>query len=763
MGASRRIHHHYHESIVKLSVMGMSSMTTSRRTRLASSCLEHQRHQPLVVAHINATVRLCSSSSSSSSSSNKGDDKKNNSVITKTKTDNEVSVSASTKVITTLQSIAAGTIDVIRNPARTWHEIKEVAHHYWVGSKLLWSEMKMTYQILKRLFEGHGMTRRERKQLVRTSMDMFRLIPFSIFVIVPFMEFLLPFALRLFPNMLPSTFQDSLKKEENMKKDLQMRLAIAGFMQETLQEMAELKNREAHAQSSDTSGAAEVIEFIEKAKLGEPLPNESVIRIARLFKDELTLANISRPQLVTMCRYMNLQPYGADAILRFQLRTKLRSLKEDDRRILWEGINTLTTEELREACQERGMRSIGLTSFGYKRQLQEWLDLSIQKNIPISLLIMSRAFSLSSMAAKPEEILKSSMSSLDADTINEVVLAVALPAEEKTLDIKTRKLESIQFQKEMIEDEREDKEEVEKSRKVKDSKDKEESLQLPSSSSSSSSSSSRAVPSKEIKIETTTREDKGTKAAGDERRPVKVSEVATEADKVDDDPLKLTVAEVQALGDFTRGSSVEREKAELAILEASVKAVIDEEEHSREKAAKIEVAKADTNEAATSAATHTVSVTEATKSDKDKPDKDTVAKKEDSSKEDKSIDRMKNALSNMLDKLKLKIDTTEKELGNKLHLLDKDNDGELSIDEIKSVISKHLKRNLTDAETDDIVKILDTDMDGKITVLELLQYIESRRVKIEVEVLEERLSSSNSNSNNNNNSSSSSSSGGGKL
>ena len=46
--------------------------------------------------------------------------------------------------------------------------------------------------------------------------------------------------------------------------------------------------------------------------------------IARLFKDELTLANIARPQLVSMCQYMGLPPYGADAFLRFQLRTKLR-------------------------------------------------------------------------------------------------------------------------------------------------------------------------------------------------------------------------------------------------------------------------------------------------------------------------------------------------------------------------------------------------------------------------------------------------------
>lgn len=46
-----------------------------------------------------------------------------------------------------------------------------------------------------------------RMQLIRTTMDIFRLVPFAIFIIVPFMEFLLPIALKFFPNMLPSTFQ----------------------------------------------------------------------------------------------------------------------------------------------------------------------------------------------------------------------------------------------------------------------------------------------------------------------------------------------------------------------------------------------------------------------------------------------------------------------------------------------------------------------------------------------------------------------------
>jgi LETM1 and EF-hand domain-containing protein 1, mitochondrial len=52
------------------------------------------------------------------------------------------------------------------------------------------------------------------------------------FLIIPLMEFALPFALKVFPNLLPSTFQDSLKAEENMKRELQTRIAMAKFFHE---------------------------------------------------------------------------------------------------------------------------------------------------------------------------------------------------------------------------------------------------------------------------------------------------------------------------------------------------------------------------------------------------------------------------------------------------------------------------------------------------------------------------------------------------
>jgi LETM1 and EF-hand domain-containing protein 1 len=95
------------------------------------------------------------------------------------------------------------------------------------------------------------------------------------------------------------------------------------------------------------------LEFIAKAQKGEHISNEQVIKIAALFQDELTLPNLGRPQLLAMCKYMKLQPFGSDDFLRFQLRAAFRRIKEDDRRILWEGMDSLNTYELREACKKK--------------------------------------------------------------------------------------------------------------------------------------------------------------------------------------------------------------------------------------------------------------------------------------------------------------------------------------------------------------------------------------------------------------------------
>lgn len=298
-----------------------------------------------------------------------------------------------------------------------WQSIKDMARHeaehYWNGTKLLVADVRTARSLVGKTLDGNALTRRERKQLLRTVSDLFRLVPFSMFVLIPFMEFALPFALRLFPNMLPSTFQDSLKAEESMKRELKSRIAMAQFFQETMETLAQEQKKkavrrrqeleEAGAEAMDGAelqihkqedSAASMLEFLTKARNGEMIPPDIIIRYANYFQDDLTLDNMPRMQLINMCRYMSIPPYGSDSFLRFQLRHRIRSLKEDDQRILWEGIESLTKMELREAVQERGMRSTGLSKDAYKRALQQWLDLSVNKNVPIALLIMSRTFFL---------------------------------------------------------------------------------------------------------------------------------------------------------------------------------------------------------------------------------------------------------------------------------------------------------------------------------------------------------------------------------
>jgi LETM1 and EF-hand domain-containing protein 1 len=102
-------------------------------------------------------------------------------------------------------------------------EFVSTLQHYWLGTKLLWADVRISSRLLVKLAGGKNLTRRERQQLTRTTADMFRLVPFAVFIIIPFMELLLPVFLKLFPNMLPSTFQDKMK-EEVMTYDLKFPL-----------------------------------------------------------------------------------------------------------------------------------------------------------------------------------------------------------------------------------------------------------------------------------------------------------------------------------------------------------------------------------------------------------------------------------------------------------------------------------------------------------------------------------------------------------
>ncbi|KAJ9558677.1 hypothetical protein OSB04_013291 [Centaurea solstitialis] len=143
------------------------------------------------------------------------------------------------------------------------NEFVSTMKHYWLGTKLLGVDVKISSRLLLKLASGKSLSRRERQQLTRTTADIFRLVPVAVFIIVPFMEFLLPVFLKLFPNMLPSTFQDKMKEQEALKRRLNARIEYAKFLQDTAREMAkEVQN----TRSGEIKKTAEDLDdFLSKA------------------------------------------------------------------------------------------------------------------------------------------------------------------------------------------------------------------------------------------------------------------------------------------------------------------------------------------------------------------------------------------------------------------------------------------------------------------------------------------------------------------
>jgi LETM1 and EF-hand domain-containing protein 1 len=172
------------------------------------------------------------------------------------------------------------------------------------------------------------------------------------------------------------------------------------------------------------------------------------------------LDNLSRPQLVAMCRYMNLGTLGTDAILRYNIRHRLRQLKRDDRAISYEGVDSLTVPELQTACASRGIITHGVSPGRLRDDLNTWLELRLKHGLPSTLLILSNAF----MYAQGKEAtqleshydaLQAVLSSIPEELYHEIELEIHSAEGAAT---NKQRLEVFKEQQELIDEENEERE-----------------------------------------------------------------------------------------------------------------------------------------------------------------------------------------------------------------------------------------------------------------------------------------------------------------
>ncbi|KAJ3270558.1 hypothetical protein HDV01_007708 [Terramyces sp. JEL0728] len=563
-----------------------------------------------------------------------------------------------------------------------WEKVKEEASHYWHGLKLLGTETSISSRLLIKVLKGNTLSRREYRQLQRTVGDLLRLVPFIIMIGIPFLEFALPILLRFFPNMLPSTFESKFQEEEKKKNLLKIRIQMAKFLQETVGEVALSGTGKADA-------AKEFNEIFNRCRISGTLaPTEDILRVARKFQDELTLNNLSRPQLVSMARYMNLNAFGTDTFLRHNIERNLNQLKLDDQMIVKEGPENLSIPELQQACSARGIVTVGVSPARMRSELQQWLDLHLVHKIPSSLLLLSHAFQTISRPLTPSgdvleskvEALQATLSSLPQTVVNETQLKVS---EQEGVATYKQKLEVIKEQEELIAEELEQdaaqaavkkaKEDELAAKKAKELEAKEE----------------PPVQAKQDEVKPEAPEVKP--APPIEAAPEKPN--SKEPEKAEEEVLSETEVKklAEALKTMTKESALEDVKQDLDVLKEDRQEFIEDVEELKQ------VTQKETN---------------------------------------RSTDRLGSRVDKMITNIEAELTKYDSEIGSKLNLIKPNLEGQIAIQDLEEAL-RIIQSNPNDSRISKIVTKLDKDGDGLVTMNEILALAEAAEKEGHGEILKE--------------------------
>ncbi|CDJ60200.1 LETM1 and EF-hand domain-containing protein anon-60Da, mitochondrial, related [Eimeria maxima] len=184
-----------------------------------------------------------------------------------------------------------------------------------------------------------------------------------------------------------------------LSRKLQAKQELAAFFQELLQE----HTRQLIEQTPAADSAAKALALKSfQSKLVTPnndkklpLPGlKEVLEFSRMFKDDFVLEKMDLQTLQVMCKLLGLQPYSVRSHVVLQLRHHINHIQREDRELLWEGVESLTHEELVEACRDRGMKFYKTTDDEMREQMRQWLEVSSHRDVPPILLLWSRCVSM---------------------------------------------------------------------------------------------------------------------------------------------------------------------------------------------------------------------------------------------------------------------------------------------------------------------------------------------------------------------------------
>ena len=291
---------------------------------------------------------------------------------------------------------------------KAWPWLKAYVKHTIHASKLSYYDVKWWQRARK----NPQLSYEEQMKLRTITGDIYKLIPFSVIVIVPFAELLLPFYLVLYQDAIPSRYF----KEEHMKKayfNAAKSMEESGthfrkFLSETLDALKELQLKPEEIQALSTlklwtqrgiasENSATILPLVptfEKhvwpiiktnAKLlRELLPAVNKRPITGLYyaNSLLSYANIKGPTLATPLLRILGTPF-----LRKRIESAVQTVERFDNALSAEIVDKMGSTLTIETALLRGINPLMRSEKDVKDDIKNWLELR-KKNVPASLLFV---------------------------------------------------------------------------------------------------------------------------------------------------------------------------------------------------------------------------------------------------------------------------------------------------------------------------------------------------------------------------------------
>jgi len=301
------------------------------------------------------------------------------------------------------------------------------------------------------------------------------------------------------------------------------------------------------------------------------------------------------------------------------------------------------------------------------QQLRDWLDLPLNHSVPSSLLILSRAFTVSGRI-KPEEAVRATLSSLP-DEVVDTVGVTALPSEDSVSE-RRRKLEFLEMQEELIKKE-EEKEEEEQARM------------------------------KESSVVNKSEEEKEEDVALKEMTVPTAREAQEQARERALDKQEQLCELSRALAVLASASSVSREREQFLRL-------VNKE---------IELYNSMVDKEGTDGEANAMKAYRAAHEETEHPP---AAEEEQVAVGDELSSALVERVDAMLQKLEKEIDDVDAKIGDRWRVLDRDYDGKVTAEEVASAAS-YLKDTLGKEGIQELISSLSKDKDGKILVEDIVK------------------------------------------